>query len=69
MSAKVVEIIRTHLSDGSMIRLSKFKRKYTCMHGPVDPMAPPEITDNLSQKEAYKMFEEALRKDVLESDY
>ncbi len=68
MSAKIIEIIATHLSDGSLIRLTKYHRKYTFMHGPTDPLAAPEITDNLSQKEAYKMFEEALRTDVLELD-
>ena len=66
--ARIVEIIRTELSDGSFIRISKYGRKYSFMHSATEPNTPPESHHDLTRSEAYQLFEDSLKKDVLEHD-
>lgn len=65
---RIVEIIRTELSDGSFIRISKYGRKYSFMHSAIEPDTAPESHHDLTRSEAYRLFEEALKKDVLDKD-
>ena len=65
--ARIVEIIRTELSDGTFIRITKYGRSYSFMHSSLEGQAP-EMHHNLKKAEAYELFEDALKKDVLETD-
>ena len=65
--ARIVEVIRTELSDGTFIRITKYGWSYSFMHSSLESQAP-ETHHNLTKTEAYQLFEDALKKDVLETD-
>ena len=65
--AVIVEIIRTELSDGTFIRITKHGWIYSFMHSSLENQAP-EAHHNLKKAEAYQLYEDALREDVLEQD-
>jgi hypothetical protein len=64
---RIVEVIRTELSDGTFIRITKYGRSYSFMHSSLESRVP-EMHHNLTKAEAYQLYEDALKKDVLETD-
>ena len=66
-TTRIVEVIRDTLSDGTFIGITKYGRSYSFMHSNLESRAP-EMHHNLTKAEAYQLYEEALKKDVLELD-
>ncbi len=66
--SRVLEIISTYLSDGTFIRITFYDGYYTFMHSVLEPLLAPESSDKLSRHQAYDMFENALRNDVLDKE-
>lgn len=66
--SRVLEIISTHLSDGTFVRMTFYDGYYTIMHSALEPLVAPEIHDKLTRSEAYNLFENILRNDVLEKE-
>ena len=66
-NTRIVELLRDILSDGTFVRITKYGRSYSFMHSSLENQAP-EMHHNLTKAEAYELYENALKKDVLEKD-
>jgi len=64
--AKIIEIERYSLSDGGSIRITKLGRYYNFDRLYNSLSTPPDCINRISKAEAYRIYTEALKADVLE---
>lgn len=60
------ELESTHLSDGSLVTLTKAGRAYRVMKSSPKLFEVPEITGGLNKQQAYNLYADILKADVLE---
>ena len=63
---RVKELERHDLSDGGVARVSRLGRTYS--YSRTLPDECPKVVLNITKAEAYRLLEEALRRDVLDLD-
>ena len=63
---RVKELERHDLSDGGVARVSRLGRTYS--YSRTFPDEYPKVVLNITKGEAYRLLEEALRRDVLDLD-
>ena len=65
--ARIRELYRHQLANGDIIRVTRLGRKYNFNHLYYDD-SPPEVVSGIRKAEAMALYEQAMRKDVLELD-
>ena len=69
MAIKSVKTLERHaLSDGRVVYVRKFNRKYILLITHLDGYHPEDDHKDLSKAQAYDMFADVIRKDVLDLD-
>ena len=67
---KVTEKECTHLSDGRMLRMTKYRDGrtwfYTVMLGGLELLEAPTLHQDLTKDDAYRVYGDYIRADVLE---
>ena len=64
-----VQIESTHLSTGQLMEITKFNRKYSFMLASTELLVAPELVIGITKSEAYKLYTDILKADVLDLDF
>ena len=66
--ANIVVLERHRLSDGGLARITRLGRTYNFMRSYGTLEQAPDCSINIKKAEAYRLLEDALKRDVLELD-
>jgi hypothetical protein len=62
----ILNLEKHHLSDGGLAIVNRLGRSYSFIRTYDSFDRPPDLNQDLTKKEAYKMLENTLKQDVLE---
>ena len=65
---RIVELERHRLSDGGLVRVTRLGRTYNYTRTYNSLEQAPDCVLNIRKAEAYRLLEDALKRDVLELD-